>query len=318
LRRLAPGVLTPAACAFAAAFATIGCTGAEPAAAQSPDTTASTPADDPLTRPLKANPDWLVPQTPVKVYGNTYFVGTQGLSLALIDTGQGLILIDGAVPQAVGDIEANIARLGFRIQDVRYILNTEAHFDHSGGIAALARDSGATVIAAPAGAQALRVGHVLEADPQAAHIEALPAIPTARAIGDGETLTLGDVTIKAILTPGHTPGSASWSWSSCEAGVCHSVVFASSLNAVTAAPFTYAGHPEATAALRASIARVEGLDCDILISAHPDNSGGVEKLAGRVAGATPNPFVDPNACRAYAARATGILDRRLATEAAAR
>jgi len=295
----------------------IGCSGAEPAAAQSSAAT-SVPADDSLTRPLKANPAWLVPQTPVKVFGNTYFVGTQGLSIALIDTGQGLILIDGAVPQAVDDIEANIARLGFRIQDVRYILNTEAHYDHSGGIAALARDSGATVIAAPAGTQALRAGHVLDADPQATDIEAFPAIPTARPIADGETLTLGDVTVTAIHTPGHTPGSASWTWSSCEAGVCHSVVFASSLNAVAAAPFTYAGHPEATQALRASIARIEGLDCDILISAHPDNSGGVEKLAGRVANATPNPFIDPNACKAYAARAQGILDRRLTTEAAAR
>lgn len=315
MRRLVPGVLA------LAALATIGCSAAEPAAAQSAAVKAAAapvPADDPLTRPLKANPAWLVLQTPVKVYGNTYFVGTQGLSIALIDTGQGLILIDGAVPQAVGDIEANIARLGFRIQDVRYILNTEAHYDHSGGIAALARDSGATVIAAPAGAQALRAGHVLDTDPQVTDLEDAPAIPTARAIGDGETLTLGGVTVTAVHTPGHTPGSASWTWSSCEAGVCHSVVFASSLNAVTAAPFTYAGHPEATAALRASIARIEGLDCDILISAHPDNSGGVEKLAGRVANATPNPFIDPNACKAYATRATGILDRRLATETAAR
>lgn len=315
MRRLASGVLT-----LAAALATIGCSGAEPAAAQSAAAPVPAPAlsDDPLTRPIPSNPDWLVPQTPVKIYGNTYFVGTQGLSIALIDTGQGLILIDGAVPQAVGDIEASIAKLGFRIQDVRYILNTEAHFDHSGGIAALARDSGARVIAAPAGAEALRAGRVLEADPQAAHIEAFPAIPTARAIGDGETLTLGDVTVRAVFTPGHTPGSASWTWSSCEAGVCLSVVFASSLNAVTAAPFTYAGHPEATQDLRASIARVEGLDCDILISAHPNNSGGIEKLAGRVANATPNPFIDPNACKAYGVRARGILDQRLATETAAR
>ncbi|CAN5154509.1 CAU/MBL1b family subclass B3 metallo-beta-lactamase [soil metagenome] len=271
--------------------------------------------DDPLTRPIPSNPAWLVPQAPVRVFGNTYFVGTQGLSLALIDTGQGLILIDGAVPQAVADIEANITRLGFRIQDVRYILNTEAHFDHSGGLAALARDSGATVIAGPLGVEALRAGRALSTDPQATSLEAFPAVANVRALADGQTLTLGDVTITAVLTPGHTPGSASWTWRSCEGAECHSVVFASSLNAIAAKPFTYTGHPQATAALRASIKRVEGLDCDILISAHPDNSGGIEKLAGRVAGATPNTFIDPTACRAYAARARGILDRRLTTEA---
>lgn len=273
------------------------------------------PAEDPLTRPLPANPAWLVPQTPVKIYGNTYFVGSQGLSVGLIDTGDGLILIDGAVPQSVADIEASIASLGFRIEDVRYILNTEAHFDHSGGLAALARDSGATVIASPAGAEALRTGHVLHSDPQAASIEAAPPVARVRAIADGETLTLGDVTVTAVFTPGHTPGSASWTWRSCEDQDCRAVVFASSLNAVTAAPYTYTAHPEATQALETAIARVEGLDCDILISAHPDNSGGVEKLAALVEGAKPNPFLDASACRTYATRARGILDARLAREA---
>lgn len=272
--------------------------------------------EDPLTRPMTANPAWLVPQVPTKIFGNTYFVGTQGLSVVLIDTGRGLILIDGAVPQSAVEIEANIEKLGFSIKDVRYILNTEAHFDHSGGVAALARDSGATVIASPAGAQALRAGRVLETDPQASSLEAFPAVANLRSVEGGETVVLGDVTITAVPTPGHTPGSASWTWRSCEGETCHSVVFASSLNAVTSSPFTYTGHPDAGDALRASIARVEALDCDILISAHPDNSDGVRKLAGRMAGDTPNPFVDENACRAYAVRARGILDQRLAREAA--
>lgn len=299
--------------ALAAALVLTG--GACAQAAEEPATAAQQPADDPLTRPLPANAAWLVPQAPVKVYGNTYYVGFQGLSVALIDTGQGLILIDGALPQAVAEIEANIARLGYRIQDVRYILNTEAHFDHSGGLAALARDSGATVIASPAGAEALRAGRVLHSDPQATDIEDAPAVANVRAVQDGEAITLGDVTIQAVFTPGHTPGSASWTWRSCEGSDCRTVVFASSLNAVTAAPFTYTAHPEAKQALEASIARVNGLDCDILISAHPDNSGGVEKLAGRVADTQPNPFLDAKACHTYAARAQGILEARLTREA---
>ncbi len=302
--------------ALAAAILLAG--GACAQAAEEPQAAAkAVAADDPLTRPLPANAAWLVPQTPVKVYGSTYFVGFQGLSVALIDTGQGLILVDGAVPQAVADIEANIARLGYRIEDVRYILNTEAHFDHSGGLAALARDSGATVLASPAGAEALRTGRVLHTDPQAADIAEAPPVAKVRAVQDGEAITLGDVTVKAVFTPGHTPGSASWTWRSCEGADCRTVVFASSLNAVTAAPFTYTAHPEATQALEASIARIDGLDCDILISAHPDNSGGVEKLAGLVAGAEPNPFLDPTACRTYAARARGILAARLTREAGA-
>jgi len=277
---------------------------------------AAPPVDDPLTRPIAANPDWLRPQTPVRIYGDAYYVGTASLSLVLIDTGDGLILIDGALPQTVGMIEANVRRLGFRVEDIRYILNTEAHFDHSGGIAALARDSGAQVIASPAGAQALRAGRVLHEDPQASGLPDMPAAANARGLADGETLTLGSVTVSMIPTPGHTPGSASWSWTSCEGEACKTVVFASSLNAVAADPFTYTGHPEVTATLRASIDRVDHLECDILISAHPDNSGGDRKLAAVEAGATtPNPFVDPDACHAYAQRARDGLAARLAREA---
>jgi len=273
-------------------------------------------AVDPLTRPIPSNPDWLTPQAPVRIHGNTYYVGTGGLSLVLIDTGDGLILIDGAVPQIVGRIKDNVRALGFRVEDIRYILNTEAHYDHSGGLAALSRDSGATVIASPAGAEALRRGQVVDEDPQASDIEAFPAVANVRAVADGETLTLGSVTVTAVFTPGHTPGSASWTWDACDQADCPRVVFASSLNAIAAEPFTFTAHPEVTARLRASIDRVEALKCDILISAHPNNSGGAEKLAGVVAGASPNPFIDPAACRAYGVRARTGLETRLAREAA--
>ena len=271
--------------------------------------------DDPLTRPLPARPEWVQPQTPLRLFGNTYYVGTAGISMALIDTGAGLILVDGGLPQAVGTVEANIRRLGFRVEDIRYILNTEAHFDHAGGLAALARDSGAVVLAAPAGAEALRAGRVLDEDPQAADIEAFPAVANVRAMEDGEVLRLGTTEVKAVFTPGHTPGSASWTWRSCEGETCLDVVFASSLNAVAAAPFTYGAHPEVTARLRESIDRMEGLDCDLLISAHPDNSGGDRKLAALEAGASSNPFIDPTACRAYAERARQGLAARLEREA---
>ncbi|MNU40718.1 subclass B3 metallo-beta-lactamase [uncultured Brevundimonas sp.] len=271
--------------------------------------------DDPLTQPIPGNADWEKPQAPLKLYGDTYFVGTGGISLVLIDTGDGLILIDGALPQTVAATEASIRQLGFKVEDIRYILNTEAHYDHSGGLAALARDSGAEVITSPIGAAALRTGQADAHDPQAASVRAHPPVPNARGIGDGETVRLGHTAVKAVFTPGHTPGSVSWTWKSCEGEACVDVVFASSLNAVASGTFTYRAHPDATAALRASIDRMEALPCDLLISAHPDNSGGDVKIAALQAGAAPNPFLDPSACRAYAERARDRLQARLDREA---
>ena len=279
-------------------------------------------ADDPLTRPI-ASPyaeQWNRPQQPVRIHGDTYYVGVGGLSVVLIHTQAGLILIDGALPQSVAAIKEHIGELGFRLEDIKFILNTEAHFDHSGGIAALARDSGAQVVASPLGAKALRAGRVLDEDPQAGDIDSMPAVENVREIADGETLQLGELTVTARHTPGHTPGSTSWTWVSCEDTArtdCLNVVFGASLTPVAADHFHYLGderHADLTPAFRRVMQDVAKLPCDILISAHPDHSGADQKLAQLVMGMSPNPFVDPQACRNYAAKNEAKLDARIARE----
>ena len=286
---------------------------------------AETPAIDPLTQPI-ASPyaaQWNRPQQPARIHGDTYYVGVGGLSVVLIDTREGLILIDGALPQSVAAIKEHILELGFRLEDIKFILNTEAHFDHSGGIAALARDSGAQVVASPLGAQALRAGSVLALDPQAGEIDPMPAVENVREIADGETLQLGDVSVTARYTPGHTPGSTSWTWVSCEDAQrqdCLTVVFGASLTPVAADDFHYLGderHADLTPAFRRVMQDFAKLPCDILISAHPDHSGGDQKLTQLLEGVTPNPFIDAQACRNYAAKNEAKLDARIAKEKAA-
>jgi metallo-beta-lactamase class B len=281
-------------------------------------TAATQQQDDPLTRPIapEAAAKWIGPQAPMRVYGNTYLVGFQGMNVGLIDTGKGLILIDGAVPQSVRALEANLRTLGFRIQDVKLILSTEPHFDHAGGLAALARDSGATVLAGGWAVTVLKQGKSTPDDPQAAWLEAFPAVSRVRAVKDGQVIRLGNVAVTARATPGHTPGSMSWTWRSCEGRACKTVVFGSSINPVAADGYRFTRHPEVVASFRASHARFRALPCDILFSAHPDNSGGVEKYARFAKGVRPNPYVDPGACRAYAARSERALAERLAEEKA--
>lgn len=286
---------------------------------------AETPAIDPLTQPI-ASPyaaQWNRPQQPARIHGDTYYVGVGGLSVVLIDTREGLILIDGALPQSVAAIKEHILELGFRLEDIKFILNTEAHFDHSGGIAALARDSGAQVVASPLGAQALRAGRVLDTDPQAGAIDPMPAVQDVREIADGETLELGGVKVTARYTPGHTPGSTSWTWVSCEDAAgqeCLNVVFGASLTPVGAGHFHFSGdaaHGDMTPAFRRTMQDFARLPCDILISAHPDHSGADEKLRRLLEGVTPNPFIDAQACSQYAAKNEAKLDARIAKEKAA-
>nr|WP_114954704.1 subclass B3 metallo-beta-lactamase [Sphingosinicella terrae] len=274
------------------------------------------PADDPLTRPIapEYSARWLGAQAPARIHGRTHAVGFEGLNVVLVDTGDGLLLFDGAVPQAVDEVEANIRRLGFSIDDVRYIFSTEPHYDHAGGIAALARDSGATVVASAAAAEVLRSGRVGPEDPQAAHLPPFPAVETVRVVADGETLRLGDTEVVAVATPGHTVGSMSWRWRSCEQAGCANIVFAASLNPVSADGYRFSAHPEVVATFRTSHAVFRAMPCDILLTSHPDQQQ-ASRISRLAAGRVPNPFIDPAACRAYADTSEQRLAARLADEA---
>ncbi|MDX1518415.1 MAG: MBL fold metallo-hydrolase, partial [Woeseiaceae bacterium] len=110
--------------------------------------------------------EWNRPQAPFRISDNTWYVGVAGLSAILVDTGDGLVLIDGGLPQSAPLINTNIRALGFRPQDVAFILVSHVHFDHVGGIAALQRLSGARVLASDAAHTALASGELQPDDPQ--------------------------------------------------------------------------------------------------------------------------------------------------------
>ena len=263
--------------------------------------------------------DWNRPHAPFKVFGNTYFVGVAGLSSVLIASNDGLILIDGALPQSVPLIDANIRALGFHTQDIKLILNGHTHYDHAGGLSALQRYTGARVVTGMAGVPALEQGRPVPEDPQRGF--ANNQFPPVRQIGgarDGDVLQVGDVAITAHATPGHTPGGTTWTWRSCEGAQCLSIVYADSLTAVAAPGFRFTGdatHPSRVDAFRRSITRVGELPCDIMITSHPSAGHLDEKLKRRTDRPDgPNPFIEPRACRTLAADAMKALDARIAQE----
>lgn len=262
-------------------------------------------------------PDWTVPQKPFRIYGDTYYVGTHGLSAILITSPKGHVLIDAPMAENVAKIEANVRALGFRVEDIRLILNSHAHFDHAGGIAALVRDSGAEVRASAAGARALSRGGDDPDDPQYGGASSYAAVARVSAFADGETLREGPLALTAHLTPGHTPGSTSWTWRSCEGKRCLDLVYADSVTPLTAGAYRYSdpAHPERVADFRRGLKTLAALPCDVLITPHPDASGFLDRVARRDAGEA-DALVDRDACRRYAEKGSARLDARIAEEQA--
>jgi metallo-beta-lactamase class B len=267
-------------------------------------------------QPAAAN-DWNTPQKPFALYGNTYYVGTHGLSAVLITSPQGHILIDGGSEKSAPQIVRNMRQLGFKVEDIRFILNSHAHSDHAGGIAELQRLSGAEVLVGSAAVPVLASGQADKGDPQYTDLQ--PMAPTARvrAVTDGDVVKLGPLAVTMHATPGHTQGGASWTWNAVEGGRTAHMVYADSLNAIAAGPFRYRGHPSYPAAradLERSIATVAGLPCDVLVSAHPEGSDLWQRYARRASRGNAA-FIDTTTCRTYADKARARLAAQLTKEA---
>lgn len=257
--------------------------------------------------------DWDAPRQAFPLYGGSYYVGPQGVSSVLITSNAGHILIDSGTPKSPQQIAARIRELGFKVEDIKVILVSHEHYDHTGGVAALQRLSGATVMTSPRAKLVLESGKADQGDPQYGDLPDMEPVAKVKAVADGELVTLGPLAVKAHYTPGHTRGGMSWSWTAVENGKALNLVYADSLSAVSAGAFRYSGsaaYPAAKSDLERSIARVAALPCDILVTAHPEASDLFERQAkGKAA------LVDPAACRSYAEAGRARLAQTLAQEA---
>jgi metallo-beta-lactamase class B len=258
---------------------------------------------------------WNAPHEPVRVFGNTYWVGTNGLGSLLLTSDAGHVLIDGALPESAPRILESIRALGFRVQDVRLILSSHTHYDHAGGIAAVQRASGARVAARSPAASVLERGAPGRDDPQYRSALPFPPVPRVDVVADGDALRVGPIALVAHATAGHTPGGTTWSWRSCEGQRCLDLVYADSETPISddGFRFTDGSYPDAVADFERAFGTLEGLPCDVLLTPHPGASGWWERIAARDAGDA-DAIVDRDACRAYAARARAQLTRRIEVE----
>ena len=259
------------------------------------------------------HPSWTAPQQPFRIYGDTWYVGPRGLGVYLLVAPTGDVLIDGGVPGDAPLIEANIRALGIGLHEIRWILNSHAHADHAGDIARLAQDTGAKVIANAADAPLLERGG--RDDPEYGDRFPFPPVHVTRTVGDGETLRLGELTLTAHATPGHTKGNTTWTWVACEGQRCLHVVDVGSLSAPG---FRLIGNPEYPHAVEDfdhSFAVVAALPCDIPIAPHPEMVDFWERVAKRKPGDA-DALIDPAGCRDYAQYARENFAKELARQRA--
>jgi metallo-beta-lactamase class B len=256
--------------------------------------------------------EWNAPQVPMRLFANTYYVGTHGLTALPITSDQGHILIDGGLPNSAPLILKNIAALGFRAADIKIILNSHAHYDHSGGIAAIQEVSGARVIASAASAPVIARGLPDHDDPQHGIALPMPPVRHVDVLKADEVVRLGPLTLTLHATGGHTPGGSTWTWRSCEGARCLDFVYADSQSPISEDGFRFSDntrYPNAIADFERGQALLERLPCDVLITPHP----GASSLWQRAATA-PEGLIDRNACKVYAETSRRALRARLERE----
>ena len=146
------------------------------------------------------------PVAPFRIVGNIYYVGARNIASYLIATPAGHVLIDSGMTGMHDGITDSVERLGYAVSDIRILLASHAHFDHIEGHALMQRRTGAQVMAMTGDAEALESGH----DTSALGAIGWEPVPVSRRLKDGDTVTLGGTTLRAIHAPGHTRGATIW------------------------------------------------------------------------------------------------------------
>jgi len=245
---------------------------------------------------LAAKSDWDEPFPPHRIADNLYHVGSKGLATYLITTSKGHILINSSFERTVPIIRGNVEKLGFKFPDIKILLASHAHGDHVEGLALLKGLTGARVEAMEGDAQVIASG----GKGQYLYKETWKPCAVDRVLKDGDTVTLGEATLTARLTPGHTRGCTTWTMQAADGGKLWNVVIIGSPNVNPGYQLAAnRDYPEIADDFARTFRVLKSLPCDIFLGAHGNYYGMEEKFARLQKDSKTNPFVDPGGYRAY-------------------
>jgi metallo-beta-lactamase class B len=229
------------------------------------------------------------PEEPFRLIGHIYYVGAKNIASYLVTTPQGHILIDTGTTEMTPVITANIEKLGFKVRDIKIMLSSHAHFDHIGGHAAMKKLTGARVMAIRQDAEALEAGK----DLSPLGDEGWTPVKVDRVLKDGDTVTLGGATLRAVWAPGHTPGCTVWTTSVPDGGRSYSVaIFGCGGPNGGVKLVGNQRFPTLVDDTMATFRKLKMLKPDIYVSGHPQMlfAGKIDRMKAEE---RPHPLLDP-------------------------
>ena len=265
----------------------------------------------------QSHPEWSAPIAPFQIADNLYYVGSQELASFLIVTPKGDILINGNLASSPPLIRRSVEQLGFHMGDVKILLNSQAHFDHIAGNAEILRETHAQQIVMDGDVAPMEHGGT--ADLSDDHY---PATHVDRVLHDGDTVSLGGVTLTAHKTAGHTRGCTTWTFRTAQHGVARDVVIVGGLNPLdyrlVAKPGKPLQWPTINSDFEHTFAVMKGLPCDIFLGAHGSYFDMLPKLARRSSAADESVWVDSAGYRALLVSAERKYRAQVAEQQAAK
>ena len=255
----------------------------------------------PAAPPQFDSKDWTEPFPPHRMIGNIYYVGSRDLASYLITTSAGDILINSNLVSSVPLIRESIEKLGFRMSDIKILLLSHAHFDHDGGGAEMKKLTGAQYMVMAGDAEVVESGGKSDFQYGNSPDMLYPAAKVDRVLHDGDEIKLGDTTLVAHLTAGHTRGCTTFTMKAGEAGKTYNVVVVGSPNVNPGYKLvSNARYPEIARDYERGFQVLRSLPCDVFLGAHGSYYGMEAKFARLKAGRT-NPYIDPEGYKNYVA-----------------
>ena len=253
---------------------------------------------------------WNQPKKPFRLADNVYYVGTNYLASYLITTPAGDILINPDYAESVPLIKKNVEALGRKFTNIRIILISHAHDDHAAGCALAKKLAGARLMVMRQDVEEIESGGAHDF----AYRQHWQPVKVDRVLHDGEHVTLGGVTLRARLTPGHTKGCTTWTAEVPDHGrILHMVIVGSPNVNSGYKLINNREYPQIAGDYETTFRMLHSLPCDLFLGAHGVYFDMDAKLA-RLAANGPNPFVDPAGYKEFVDQAEQAFRQELAKQ----